>query len=51
MVYRFMSEHRGEYTIREMAVVFGVSSSACYKWAKREASGGNKEGDGPYPIW
>jgi transposase InsO family protein len=46
MVYRFMSEHREEYTIREMAGVLGVSSSAYYKWAKKEASGGRKEGDG-----
>jgi transposase InsO family protein len=46
MVYRFMSEHRGEYTIREMAGVLGVSSSAYYKWAKQEASGVRKEGDG-----
>jgi hypothetical protein len=46
MVYRFMSERRGEYTIREMAGVFGVSSSAYYKRAKRETSGVKKEGDG-----
>jgi hypothetical protein len=39
MVYRFMSEHRDEYTIREMARFFGVSSSAYYPWAKKEASG------------
>jgi predicted DNA-binding transcriptional regulator AlpA len=45
MVYRFMSEHRGEYTIREMAGVLGVSRSAYYKWAKQEASGVKKEGD------
>ncbi|MDR2796278.1 MAG: IS3 family transposase [Spirochaetaceae bacterium] len=46
MVYRFMSEHRGEYTIREMAVVLGVSSSAYYKQAKKEEAGVGKEGDG-----
>jgi hypothetical protein len=45
MVYRFMSEHREEYTVREMAGVLGVSSSAYYKWAKKEASGERKGGD------
>jgi hypothetical protein len=44
MVCRFMSEHRDEYTIREMAGVFGVSSGASYKWAgKEEVSVGGKE--------
>jgi predicted DNA-binding transcriptional regulator YafY len=32
MVYQFMYEHRNEYTIREMAEVFGVSG----KTLKRE---------------
>jgi transposase InsO family protein len=45
MVYRFMSEHRDEYTIREMAGVFGVSSSAYYKWVKKGVFGGRKEAD------
>jgi transposase InsO family protein len=40
-----MGEHREEYTIREMAEVLGVSSSAYYQWAKKEASVVNKEGD------
>jgi transposase InsO family protein len=40
-----MGEHRDEYTIREMAGVFGVSSSAYYKWAKKEESGGRREAD------
>jgi transposase-like protein len=44
MVYRFINEHRDEYTIREMAGVFGVSSGAYYKWVKKE-SGERKEGD------
>ena len=43
MVYLFMSEHRDEYTIREMAEVFGVSSSAYYKWAKNKVSGGGRK--------
>ncbi|MDR1176196.1 MAG: hypothetical protein LBK83_12100 [Treponema sp.] len=34
MVYRFISEHKNQYTIRETAGVFGVSSSAYYKWVK-----------------
>jgi transposase len=38
MVYQFMEEHQKQYSIREMAAIFGVSSSAYYKWAKREAS-------------
>jgi transposase InsO family protein len=41
-----MSEHRDEYTIREMAGVLGVSSSAYYKWAKKGEAGVRKEGDG-----
>jgi hypothetical protein len=45
MVYRFMSEHRDEWTIREMAGVFGVSSSAYYKWVKKGVFGGRKEAD------
>jgi transposase InsO family protein len=38
MVYQFMQEHTNEYRIREMAKVFGVSSSAYYQWAKRGVS-------------
>jgi transposase InsO family protein len=38
MVYRFMREHKEEYTIREMAVLFGVSTGAYYKWAKQGVS-------------
>jgi transposase InsO family protein len=45
MACQFMSERRGEYAIREMAGIFGVSSSAYYQRAKREASGVKKEGD------
>ncbi|MDR2760209.1 MAG: hypothetical protein LBB78_12610 [Spirochaetaceae bacterium] len=46
MVYRFMSEHRDEYTIREMAGVCGVSSSAYYRWAKKDVFGVRKKTDG-----
>jgi hypothetical protein len=35
MVYRFMRENRGRYTVREMAAVFGVSCSAYYQRAKK----------------
>jgi transposase InsO family protein len=38
MAYRFMSENRGRYAIREMAGLFGVSSGAYYKWAKHGVS-------------
>jgi hypothetical protein len=34
MAYRFMRENQGQYAIREMAGLFGVSSSAYYRWAK-----------------
>jgi transposase-like protein len=33
-----MQEHKDQYSIREMARVFGVSSSAYYKWAKNGVS-------------
>jgi transposase InsO family protein len=45
MACQFMGEHRDEYTIREMAGIFGVSSSAYYQQAKKEESGGKQEGD------
>jgi transposase InsO family protein len=45
MVYRFMSENRGRYTVREMAKVLGVSSSAYYKWAKKGVSTRREEED------
>jgi transposase len=46
MVYRFMQGNRGQYTIREMAAVFGVSCSAYYKWAQKGASSRRAEEDG-----
>jgi transposase-like protein len=38
MAYRFMSENREQYTIREIAGLFGVSSGAYYKWVKNGVS-------------
>ncbi|MDR1374248.1 MAG: IS3 family transposase [Treponema sp.] len=38
MAYRFMKEHMGRYTIREMAGLFGVTSGAYYKWARNGVS-------------
>jgi transposase InsO family protein len=38
MAYRFMQEHRGGYTIREMAGLFGVSRSAYYRWTREGVS-------------
>jgi transposase InsO family protein len=38
MVYQFMHEHKNPYSIREMAKVFGVSSSAYYRWAQQGVS-------------
>jgi transposase InsO family protein len=34
MAYQFMKENHDQYTIREMAALFGVSRSAYYRWAK-----------------
>jgi hypothetical protein len=45
MVYRFMSEHRDDYTVREKDVSIGVGSNAYYKWAKKGVSGVRKGGD------
>ena len=38
MAYRFMQANRGRYTIKEMAVIFGVSRGAYYKWARNGVS-------------
>jgi transposase InsO family protein len=43
MAYRFMSEHRDEYAVRETAGIFGVSSGAYYKRAKNGVSGRRKQ--------
>jgi transposase InsO family protein len=38
MAYRFRQANRGRYTIKEMAVIFGVSRGAYYKWARNGVS-------------
>jgi hypothetical protein len=38
MVYRFMKENMGRYSIREMAGLFGVTGGAYHKRAKKEVS-------------
>jgi hypothetical protein len=43
--YRFMSEHWRAYTIREMAGIFGASSSAYYRRAKKGGAGKRKQAD------
>jgi hypothetical protein len=44
-VYRFMREHRNEYTVRETAGIFGVGCGAYYRWEKYGVSGRRQEGD------
>jgi hypothetical protein len=44
MAYRFMKANREQYTIREMAGLFGVSSGAYYKWAKYGVSSRRRGG-------
>jgi hypothetical protein len=43
MAYRFMGEHRGEYTIRETVGISGVSCSAYYRRAKQGISQRRRE--------
>jgi hypothetical protein len=45
MVYQFMQEHQDQYSMREMAGLFRVSTGAYYKWAKQGASGERSKGD------
>jgi transposase InsO family protein len=45
MAYQFMRENQGRHGIREMAGVFGVSSSAYYRWAKHGASDRRRQAD------
>jgi transposase InsO family protein len=45
MAYRFMQAHQDQYTIREMAGVFGVSRSASYRWTRDGVSEGRRKAD------
>ncbi len=45
MAYQFMKANQDRYAIKEMAVLFGVSRSAYYRWARVGASQGRKEAD------
>jgi putative transposase len=45
MAYQFMKENQRQYTIKEMAVLFGVSRSAYYRWAKNGVSQRRKADD------
>jgi len=45
MAYQFMQRNKDQYTIREMAGLFGVSCSAYYKWVKNGVSKRRKEED------
>jgi hypothetical protein len=42
MVYQFMQEHQDQYSMREMAGLFGVSTGA---WTKQGASEERSKGD------
>ena len=45
MVYQFMQENCGRYTVKEMAELFGVSCGAYYKWVKYGQSRRRSEED------
>jgi len=45
MAYHFMKANQDRYAIKEMAVLFGVSRSAYYRWARNGASQRRKAGD------
>ena len=36
--YRFIAEHRGQYSVRQMCAVLAVSASGFYDWLKRKPS-------------
>jgi transposase InsO family protein len=44
-----MREHKNQYRIREMTGVFGVSSSAYYRWAEQGVRTGREERDAELP--
>jgi putative transposase len=45
MAYQFMKTNQNRYAIKEMAKIFGVSSSAYYRWARNGASQRRKADD------
>jgi len=45
MAYKFMKANRKRYAVKEMAVLFGASRSAYYRWARNGASQRRKADD------
>ena len=45
MAYRFIQENKGEFTVKEMTGLLGVSREAYYKWAKNGFSNRQSEAD------
>ncbi len=45
MAYQFMKANQNEYAVKEMAMLFGVSRSAYYRWARNGASQRRKADD------
>ena len=45
MVYRFIQENKGEFTVKKMTELLGVSREAYYKWAKHGFSDRQAEAD------
>ena len=43
--YRFIKENLGQYTVREMAGLFGVSRGAYYKWLKAGCANADRNPD------
>jgi transposase-like protein len=45
MAYQFMKANQNRYAIKETAMLFGVSRSAYYRWARNGASQRRKADD------
>ena len=45
MVYRFIQENKGEFTVKKMTEHLGVSREAYYQWTRRGFSNRKSEGD------
>ncbi len=45
MAYQFMKANQNRYAVKEMAMLFGVSRSAYYRWARNGASQRRKAND------